>query len=254
MPLVNQAHVQSRLLVLCFMLYLVLLTAALDWIRASAARSRRPLFAIACILLCCEYVAVKNVPAAAIYPEYAIPTARYAPLIHNTNLDETIARGEKPEHYFDHNKGSRWCYEPAKPRTQVRSSDDPGYRGEAYFVGREGEATIVSYTPGRIEVAFRRSDDAVRAASIRINTNALAGWRVVGGRGAIERGAERLVQVRVDGREGDLVLEYAPSYLSLVTVLFGLGWTAAAVAVLVLRRSPPAARAVADVETLAQAG
>jgi hypothetical protein len=249
-PLVNQAHVQSRLLVLSFLFYVVLLTAALDRLRAPATPARRALFALACVLLCAEYVAVKNIPAAAIYAEFSVPTGRYPGLIHNTNLDETIARGEKPEHYFDRNKGSRWCYEPAKPRTQVRSSDDPGYRGEAYFLRREGEATLVSYTPGRIALAYRRSDDASAAASIRINTNALAGWRVAGGRGTVERDRERLVQVRVDERAGDVVLEYAPGYFPLVLALYGLGWVVGGVAVLAACRS----RAGAEVETLAQAG
>lgn len=118
------------------------------------------------------------------------------------------------------------------PKGQVRSVDDPEYRGEAYFTEEESRAAITRWTMSTQEIAVTASSHS----TLIINQNFDRGWKAaytVGGRRTplvVRATGDGLIGVEVPGGSGVVRLSYWPpgltlgALLSLATVVLSLAW------------------------------
>jgi hypothetical protein len=223
LPLLNNAHVQSRTFILMFLLFCVLLAAALD-----ALKERRALIlGFACVFLF-EAAIVRN--AAWIRPPWKNHGfARLdSELIQSRTIEYTAPFIWNTHEYLQRGLGSKTCYEPANvlPYSAFDSSD-PSYRGEVFLEDSQaGSVQQVEISPGRIVIDY----DLQKPTSIIVNQRLLYHWRVVRGAATINSwGAfspAGLIQVTPTMEmRGQIELRYQPPWLwaLFVSWLLGIG-------------------------------
>lgn len=214
-PLVNNAHVQSRLILILYLFFVILVALALDHLRGRSVR----LFALMGGLLVIESLAVRGYPVlAGTRLDEPAPTA----LVQHQTISTTRERGWTPQHYYD-GAGSATCYEEAfKPRL-VRYQGQPDYRGEAYLIDpAAGQVRLTRYTPGWIELVH----EFQRPAVIELNTNALYGWRADPPQAAQVSGHHTdLLRVQPAALSGTIRLRYWPPYMFGIMGAFAAGLT-----------------------------
>lgn len=207
-PLINNAHVQSRVLLIMFVFFVILVTLALERLRERHVVA----FAVPALLLVVEAVIVHGKPMR----EIVRPENTRAPttLIAGRQIQYTRETSfhEIPQHYYER-LGSAKCYEPSfRPPSQViHHLGGNGYCGEACLDDpNAGWVQITRHSPGRITLDF----ELQKHTSFDLNTNALYGWHVRDAAAAKLSGFgyERL-KVEPSARKGKLRLYYRPTYL-----------------------------------------
>jgi len=125
------------------------------------------------------------------------------------------------------NRGVVRCYEYTEWATPVRPSDEPGYRGEYYFLG-PGSVRVGRWTPNALEFEVEAPRDSV----LVVNQNYDWSWRVTSGDGAVISN-DGLLAVRVAGGKGKITLRYVS-----VPVIIGAVITAMTIfaAIVLVRR------------------
>jgi 2-polyprenyl-3-methyl-5-hydroxy-6-metoxy-1,4-benzoquinol methylase len=215
LPLVNIAHVQSRVFILMFLFFLILLARALHRLDLKP----RYLGAIV-IFLIAEALVVRNYPMLVAPPRFEeLPQGR---LITSTTIQRTGDFAWTPGHYLaTPNLGSSTCYEPSFYPRAVRKAGDADYRGEAYFIEPSGgkRAALMAYTPGYIKLQYQTH----QPGTIELNTNALYGWRVVAGEATLSGRGGELLKVTPAGLAGEIELRYSFPYQNWIFVSLGLG-------------------------------
>ena len=212
-PFFNQTHVQSRFFIIMFLGFVILLMRSLD-----RFMSRRVYFWIIAICLLVEFGVVRNYPFYDAYKDADLQD-RTVDFIKSTNIESTKRNERKPDLYYNFNHASSRCYEPARPPEMTLPDNDDRYRGEAYLESGSGEAKLLSYVPGRIEVSYSAQQQDV----LKINTHALAGWNLVQGQGRVISSEDRLLTVSVLPSSTNLILEYRPWYVKPVLMSFVVG-------------------------------
>lgn len=199
-PLLQQAHVQSRLFVLMWLAWVILTCGALQ----TLVRYRT----LAMVAVVGEIVLVSQIGWYAALHEHAsgrVP-ALTSRLITRRSWARTHYRCEKPDLYLLEGVGCYDTYEPALPVREVRYQTQSGYAGEISVVRGEGTAELIEVSPGQIAFSFRGNGPA----RVRINQNRNFGWETVLGDAApVQRGYALLVDV---AHEDDIVLHYHPWY------------------------------------------
>ncbi|MGK5084977.1 hypothetical protein WDW37_16940 [Bdellovibrionota bacterium FG-1] len=212
-PLINNAHVQSRFLLLMFFFYMLVAARALDRLHWH----NRKLMAFFCILLV-ESVVVRNFPFE-IYLGYEIKTVVNR-LMDHTTLDETKENIPKPYVYMTHNKATRACYEPAILPVRVIASSDPRYRGEIYLAQGQGSAQIESYIPGQLVVKASGPESKVAV----INTSDLGHWKPALDGSLILSKRGELLRVAIPPGEVSVKLQFHPRYFEWLIGSWLAGW------------------------------
>lgn len=230
-PILQIAHVQTRLLIISWLLLLIPLARALD---AMATRWR-----ILCVaLLLLESGAIST----RIYLD-AWQSARPVdwPLIRNTNVERTFVSIPRPELYFSDNTASVYCYEASVRRWPAFAVIDPQYRGEVWAAG--GAATcqpeLTGFTPNGLTV---RLDGCTTVPfELSFNTVTLGGFSIepadAGER--VSRNRE-LLRVRIDRAVPEIHLRYTPKHRPWVLALLALSAGAMAGACWLARAVPGA--------------
>jgi uncharacterized membrane protein len=206
LPLLGIARVQSRVLIIFFLLFLALLGRGLE--RLSG---RRQVAALAFLTL--ESLAIRTDTWSAAYRYF--PGTPIHGLITRDRLDTTVNDAVKPTHYLvPQALGSVQCYEPSFLQSERRAvaTEWSCYRGEAW--AEAGSAAVDRYTPGEIHLRVSPAENAVT-----INTNTLAGWHADGG--VVESRRGELLRVRTQANE--VVVRYAPRYWWWMWALFAGG-------------------------------
>jgi 2-polyprenyl-3-methyl-5-hydroxy-6-metoxy-1,4-benzoquinol methylase len=211
-PLINNAHVQSRFLLPFHLFFLVLLARAIDRLQS------RLLVRGLLVFLVLEGLVATGYTWATTFERYPGPSYDKT-LITSRVIRGTIFSASKPWHYFDGTLGARSTYEPAEVKTAVRITGEPGYRGEAYVTGGRGSLELRELSPGRVELAT----ESAGPLSVEVNTNYLEGWKVLRGAGDVHPTADGLVAVDVPPGRQDVVLAYAPRYLPWILGAFVAG-------------------------------
>jgi len=217
-PVLNVAHVQSRMMIFVFLLFLILMSQVLPRLRAW-----RSLWLAILVFLPIEFYLVRAYTFQKTFELFAHPPV--SQLIRNKTVSTTVERGEKPLHYFFGQQGSRDCYEPAfewNARIVVPAGSS-GYRGEVYPLSGDGEAHLLSYTPGQIRASYRLPPGTPLPAMLQFNTNHLGGWRLARGAGQVVSRTGQLLAVQVTERVGVLELDYVPAHLPLQLLAYTLG-------------------------------
>ncbi len=213
-PLLNNAHVQSRLFLFLFTFFVILVAKALNAVKS------RTVFAVLGVLLVTESLVVRNYPMTERPPHFEdLPQTA---LITSTTVATTGEYAWTPQHYLRGNTGTAECYEPSFRPLQIKSANHPDYRGEVYPLDPgAGVARLQSYTPGSIIIRY----ELTTPTRLELNTNALFGWRVVSGNATVQgRGAELLV-VEPQDLGGVIELQYWPAAMPWLFVAFAAGLT-----------------------------
>ena len=213
-PLLNNVHVQSRLLLFLFIFFVILVAKALNAVKS------RTMFAVLGTLLVAESLVVRNYPMTERPPHFEdLPQST---LITNTTIATTVESAWTPQHYLRGNTGTAECYEPSFRPSQIRikSANHPDYRGEVYPLDSgAGVARLQSYTPGSIVIHY----ELTTPTRLELNTNALFGWRVVSGNATVQgRGAELLI-VEPKDLGGIIELQYWPAAMPWLFMAFATG-------------------------------
>jgi len=111
------------------------------------------------------------------------------------------------------------CYVYTDWPTNVKGSNDEGYRGEEYLLG-PGSVTLARWTPNRLEYTV----DAPSASVLMINQNYDPSWRVMSGLGQTFS-QDGLLAVRVPAGKSQVVLRYismAAIYGMIISMLTAL--------------------------------
>jgi hypothetical protein len=111
------------------------------------------------------------------------------------------------------------CYVYTDWPTDVKGSNDDGYRGEQYLLG-PGSVTLTRWTPNRLEYTV----DAPSAAVLMINENYDPSWRVTSGPGQTFS-QDGLLAVHVPAGKSQVVLRYigmAAIYGMIISMLTAL--------------------------------
>jgi hypothetical protein len=214
-PLANNAHVQTRVLILLVLALLVALVHALE-----ALRRRRQAFAIVATLLIVESLFVRTFIFADAFAHGSQP-------ILDTNVFpswtvwKTIPMAVRPEHYFWKNEGSKDCYERSAPESAVRVFGEDDYRGEVYLDGGAGETSLIYFFPGEVRIRYQ----AARETAAIVNTNYISRWTVTGGPGKAYRTSDGLLGVKLPAaaEPTTVTVNYDPPYLPWVLASFVLG-------------------------------
>lgn len=212
-PIINHAHVPSRLFILMFIFFIILLAKSLTNIQ-----NRRKIFIAVFTFLLMESFLVKN------YPFFGLMQkglTRPAPiqLVTSDNLERTDVLLRKPWNYYIRNTASKACYEPGTLETEAVAFGEDVYRGEVYIEDGEGSVNLNSYIPGRMEISYALS----QPGTIVVNTNYLLGWKISEGKGSLIPNARGLVKIRPADLAGTMVIQYAPFYLVPVIISYLLG-------------------------------
>jgi hypothetical protein len=232
LPLLNNAHVQSRMFLLFHLVFIIVLCRSIDairhWFVARAAQ----------VFLVVEVLATTANTWNSTFHDF--PGPEYKRLIRSTSITATVHDAPKPGLYFDGTQCAKFIYEPAGIESNTHYVGDGGYRGELYATAGQGTLSLGERIPGR--VVFEYASTA--PMRVEVNTNVLKGWRVQSGVAKIYATAEGLVGLDLPAGKQTIAIEYAPRYLPRVLGAFGAGlllWFAIAVH-LVWSRSRAATR------------
>jgi len=176
LPIISNAHVQTRALFIVYFFVIILLAFSLDAIY----NKKKFLTVVLFFLLFAEGVFLSNYPYLKVYEyeESVMNTADFPKGVFNTKIDATHANpisygwGFHFEHYNSINAATKGFMDPSFIVTDVKSITEKGYKGEAYFIEGAGQVTVISFTPGELELSCA----VEKAGVIQINTNYLLGW------------------------------------------------------------------------------
>ncbi len=215
LPIFNFAHIQSRMFVFSHFLFTLMLIWVVDQFRNSPK-----FYYVLITFFLLESLVVKNFPF--------LDGLRYleriasVDIIVGNHIDETVAKTEnslRPQLYANGTRSARLVMEPFLPDTSVSAVGEPGYRGQFYLVDGSGTVTQKSVSPGKIEFLYESSTPA----TVEINTNFLAGWKITAGIGEIRRNPRTLIQVKVPAGRGEISLQYDPVYFNGMITAFLAG-------------------------------
>ncbi len=221
LPIVNNAHVQSRLFIVPFLIFVVLLCFALNYYRTKW----RPIYIYGImILLVMEALFVSAYPyyMAFTYKDASCRTEKFNRLITSTTIDKTIASTDPSgfcfEHYFYTNTGAKNTYEPAAIQGDIFAEGDSLYKGEIFLATGAGNVSLESYTPAHIHIHY----DLDRTSEIGLNTNYLLGWKSSNPSVTIADSNGTLV-LKPTNLKGEADIIYRPNYLYIILPLFAIG-------------------------------
>ncbi len=262
-PLINHAHIQSRLLIIFFILFLIILLKAFHKMKYGHA-----IFLLIFILL--ESFFVRTYIFKVGYDRYSAPTTP-TPLIKSKTITRTIPFAYKPIHYITGDMGTFTSYEPSYCKTKVRSYNLKDYFGEINFRFIGGyditRPTILDsirsrprfktykipqnelqkfnkklYLIPKIEISSEKKNPnnfveystytpgyialkfkSDRPREILMNTNALKGWKITKGQASLETNSLGLLHIKTKNKSGNIVLQYKPDYLYNILIAYLLG-------------------------------
>lgn len=208
----NYIHIHSRLFILMYIFFIVLVAKSVDLFR------ERKGVVVLFVVLGLEALFVKNYPFWHAFHHLSKPPManRY---ITKTKITETLSDGPVPDIYFEPDTAYARITNLTYP-SHVRSSDDPDYRGEIYFLYGTGQARVDEIIPGRVKLDLHTDGPAV----IQLNLNNMAGWTVRRGNAVTLSDPSGRLTIGTWGQGGPIELRYAPPYRWIVFSMFLAGW------------------------------
>jgi len=221
-PIVHNAHVQTRLFIIPYLIFVIILCYALDHYK----NLLRPTFLYSIIVfLIIESLFVSSYPFYRVFSfDHSTCKAEiFNKLITSTTINKTVKNATEGwgfdfTHYFDTNTGAKNAGEPALVRGDIKTVEDSAYKGEIYLTKGKGTATILSYTPGNIHIKYKL--DTI--SEIQLNTNYLLGWKTDNENITISK-SNGLVTLKPCNLSGEAVILYRPTYLYIIFPLFFIG-------------------------------
>ena len=115
------------------------------------------------------------------------------------------------------NLGAVNCFEPASRVNRAHASNQEGYRGEQYLLGK-GNVSLVRWTPNLLEYDV----DAHGPAVLQVNQNFDPEWTVAGGKGEVLTNSA-LLSIQVPSGKQRLTIEYSGSGFLIGCEIFLIG-------------------------------
>lgn len=217
-PILHNAHVQTRALFLVWFFILILFSFSFDDLRD---RSNKILILILAGFLILEssYVATYSYRSNFKDKDSYNSSELFSTLLQNTTIEKTIASpgdwGLHYQLYEKRNTASKGFMDPAVNRGDIKTITDKGYRGEIYFISGQGHAEIKGYTPKNLRIQLQTSSPAL----VQVNTNYLLGW--ISDSEAIEvSSVNGLMTIKTQGIDDEIQLYYRPFYFYYVLTLY----------------------------------
>lgn len=219
-PLINNAHIQTRCFFIVFVIGLLLLAKAIQKFETSPKK-----WWLVCCLLLLES------SWTAFYPYYKLTQSegshmnrsQFPTTITHNRIDVTYLTPDASgwgfdfEHYQRKNAATKSFMDPSNRATSVKASTELGYHGEAYLLRGSGFVNVRNFTPGRLVAACTMKT----AGIIEFNTNYLGGWFCKEGYKVINHNG--LVAVKTPANARNLTLYYSPNYMPLCLLLASMG-------------------------------
>ena len=215
LPLLNNAHVQSRVFIIMYFFFIILVTKSVG---ALVKSYKTTMFLLPILVV--EAILIRNIPALSKTRNIQLPGI--FELIESKTILRTVPFAFQPDHYLKNsNSGSSSCYEPSFEPKWVYDSSNPKYRGEIWtYPFGVGSAALTKVIPGRIEFQYNNIDKGY----VIFNANALFNWDVEQGEGqVIGTRNELLVFKPSNPGSGEVSLVYRPVYLNTVVASFIFG-------------------------------
>ena len=211
-PLLDRIHSPHRTLIIAYFFFLVLslkaLNEVLKKVESKKYRSYFQFILFSLLMMESFYVRIHSSNSFSIVP------FQTKNLIQNTNVNHSLQFMQSPNHFLKINTGTAFCYEPSFTPVSILSSNNPLYKGEIYSVpDRSWEAKMISYTPGRINIAYKKIKPE---GIIRLNVNALYEWVVEYGQVELLGQGTQNLDIKPLNDEGQVVLRYKPWYLPFI--------------------------------------
>jgi hypothetical protein len=216
LPLINNAHVQSRVFLIMYFFLVIAIAKAFD---ALLVRSRRYLWLLPILIM--EAALVRNIPATSRNFSGVKPPGR-SKLISSQTIKSTVPFAFHPSFYLDQpNTGASHCYEPSFVPTRIMDTSHRDYKGEIWTQNPDvSHVALTKFVPGRIEFDYVTTEPTV----VRFNTNALFNWDVIEGSGTAKgEGTELLEFIPEKPTSEHVVLIYRPAYLKYALTGFFVG-------------------------------
>ncbi len=221
-PILNNAHVQSRALFFVYFFAMLLLAFSLNWLKKI---NKKWFFSIV-ILLIIEAFFISIYPYYKVYKSdgSSMQTASFPKMITNNTIQVTYLSpnasnwGFDFEHYNRKNTASKYFMDPSNLPTNVKAIEEPDYKGESYFISGTGKVKIQKYIPGEIQLKIK----AETKSEVQLNTNYLLGWKANQNQvKTFEKNG--LLTLKVPKGTTSITLDYLPNYLIICSVLTFIG-------------------------------
>jgi len=211
LPVINNAHVQSRAFIIVYCVLIIFLAFGLE----KLAEQRKTLFKIATGFLILEGLFISNWAYLSVY-QYEHNTAKIAEMnqmITYSKIDTTFSFPDGRGWGFDFEHFNRWnaCtkafMDPSTVPITVKAHDEPGYRGEIYLLNGEGKATVDYFIPGELKINYQLQKDS----EVQLNTNYILGWKTSNA-SITTKGTNNLLTLSIPKGNGTVRVYYAPKY------------------------------------------
>ncbi len=221
-PIVNNAHVQTRLFILSYLMFAIMLCYALDYYKNKLHYIL--LYSIIGLLIA-ESIFVSSYPFYKVftYEDSTCKTEIFNTLIKSNTINKTVNKASEGwgfdfTHYFNTNTGAKNSGEPAFIQGNIKSINDTEYKGEIYLIKGIGNAVIQSYTPAKIHIKY--TFDTI--SEIQLNTNYLLGWKS-NNKDILISESKGLLTIKPANLSGEVDILYRPTYLYIIIPLFFMG-------------------------------
>ena len=221
-PVINNAHIQTRVLYLVFFGLLVLLAFSLNYFKTYI---RKKIWFFLVIFLFTESFAISYLGWYKMYQDE--PTVHktdvFKTLLKNTKVEKTIKDagywGLNDDLLLKKNTACKGFMCPAVIQGDIKFVGDLGYRGEIYFLEGSGTLRELEYTPEKLVIYIKTNGPA----EIQVNTNFLWRWTV---NSSVVKLYDKngLLTLSVPGSVNEtLTLKYRPKYIYLTIPLYIFG-------------------------------
>jgi len=211
-PMINNAHVESRYFIIFMIFYIIVLARVIDRNITS-----KLLLIIILGLLTLEFLYVRNYSSFEAFQSYYNKT-ELPTYITKRKITQTLEYVPKPYVYLFDNIASKICYEAILVPTYIRHINEQEYQGEVHLLNTSGNIEILEFSPGFINAKYEIN----RPGTIVFNTNSNNSW-VVNKPHIIVDNPENLLAVSVNQGKGVLNLHYQPPYLKYILIFYILG-------------------------------
>jgi hypothetical protein len=222
-PLLNNAHVQSRLFLISYLMLIILLCYSLNYYHSSLNKF---LFYTIITILISESIFVSSYSYYKIFKleDSICKTELFRNLIKSNTINKTI---KNPSNdwgfdfmiYLNENTAAKNATDPSFKQGNIKTIEDTDYKGEIYITKGKGMIKINSYTPGSINLSYNL--DTI--SEIQLNTNYLLGWRTDNNNVKSTYENSGLLTFQPDNLTGTVMLTYRPVYLYIIFPLFSTG-------------------------------
>ena len=214
-PIINNAHIQTRVLFFVYFMMIILLAFSLNFLVNKFSKWK---VGIVFLILTLEALIVPNVAFYNTFQEEDSITSTkvFKSYLQNSTIKQTVGNssvgwGKNFELFEKRNVASRSFMDNAIIQGEIKTVDENDYQGEAYFLKGKGNIQILSYTPQGLIVNI----EADTLSEIQFNTNFLSNWSSSNSMvSTFERNG--LLTIKTDKINDIIELKYAPKYLKII--------------------------------------